>query len=153
LVAIGLFGSPALAVKVADLTHIGGQRTNVLTGLGLVQGLKGTGDGGDYMPAIKQLASMLRKFQDTTTGKDLAASANVAIVTLTVTVPPTGVHEGDHLDVHVMSIGASSSLKEGRLFVTPMTGPTPGSGLFALSEGTVDIEDPSTPTNGVIHGG
>ena len=141
------------AAKIADITHIGGQRTNVLTGLGLVYGLKSTGDGGDFLPAIKPLATMLGKFQDTSTVKDLASAANVALVTLTATVPEGGAHDGDHLDVYVTSVGAASSLKGGRVFVTPMNGPTPGSDIYALTEGAVDIEDPSTPTSGVVKGG
>ena len=148
-----LLSSTARAVKIADITRLGGQRTNVLTGLGLVYGLKGTGDGGDFLPAIKPLATMLGKFQDTSTVKDLTSAANVALVALTATVPEGGVHEGDHLDVYVTSIGAAGTLKGGRVFVTPMSGPTPGSDIFALTEGAVDLEDPSTPTSGVIKGG
>src|SRR3954467_6481861 len=136
--------SVSLAVKVADLTRISGQRTNLLTGLGLVYGLKGTGDGGDFQPAIRQLASMLGKFNDATTVKELAAAANVAIVSLTATVPANGVRNGDHIDVYITSIGAAGSLRGGRLFVTPMIGPRPGSGIFALAEGAVLNEDPST---------
>ena len=61
---IGLFvlTAPAYAVKVADITRIGGQRSNTLTGLGLIYGLKGTGDGGAFLPAIRPLAAMLSKF-------------------------------------------------------------------------------------------
>jgi flagellar P-ring protein precursor FlgI len=148
-----LLASPAFAAKIADITRIGGQRTNVLTGLGLVTGLKGTGDGGDFMPAIKPLAAMLGKFQDTSAVTDLASAANVAIVTLTATVPAEGAHDGDHLDVYVSSFGAATSLKEGRLFVSPMSGPIPGSDVYALSSGGVDLEDPASPTSGVVHGG
>src|SRR5216117_1284967 len=86
-----LFTSAASAVKVADITRIGGQRSNVLTGLGLVYGLKGTGDGGDFLPAIKPLASMLSKFSDPTTVKELSNVSNVALVSLTATVPGNGV--------------------------------------------------------------
>jgi flagellar P-ring protein precursor FlgI len=119
----------------------------------LVYGLKGSGDGGDFLPAIKPLATMLGKFQDTSTVKDLTSAANVALVALTATVPEGGVHEGDHLDVYVTSIGAASTLKGGRVFVTPMSGPLPGSDIFALTEGAVDLEDPSTPTSGIVKGG
>src|SRR4051812_46103856 len=108
------------AVKIADITRIGGQRSNILTGLGLVYGLKGTGDGGDFMPAIKPLAGMLTKFSDPSAVKDLANVQNVALVSLTATVPSNGVRDGDHIDVFITSLGASSSLRGGRLFVTPM---------------------------------
>jgi flagellar P-ring protein precursor FlgI len=79
------------------------------------------------------------------------------VVGLTATVPSNGVRAGDRIDVYVMSLGASSSLKGGRLFVTPMVGPsglpTPEGMPFALADGPIVIEDPSTPTIGVIKGG
>ena len=143
----------AYAVKVADITRLSGQRTNVLTGLGLVVGLKGTGDGGDSRPAIKPLAGQLSKFADPTTVTDLGNVDNVALVLLSAKVPANGVRDGDQLDVYVMSQGAAKSLRGGRLFITPMTGPIPDSGIFAMAEGAVEIEDPSTPTVGVVKGG
>ena len=141
------------AVKIADITRLSGQRTNVLTGLGLVVGLRGTGDGGDFQPAIKPLAAMLSRFADPATVRELANASNVALVTISATVPPNGVRDGDRLDVYVTSVGAAGSLKGGRLFLTPMTGPVAGSGIYALADGPVVIEDPSTPTVGVVKGG
>ncbi|WP_428938120.1 flagellar basal body P-ring protein FlgI [Fontivita pretiosa] len=154
-IVIGLLclASRASAVKVADITRIDGQRTNVLTGFGLVYGLKGTGDGGDFLPAIRPLAAMLSKFADSATIAELNDVKNVAVVSLTATVPSNGVRDGDRIDVYVTSLGAASSLKGGRLFVTPMQGPVPGSGIFALAEGPIVLEDPSTPTVGVVKGG
>jgi flagellar P-ring protein precursor FlgI len=145
--------APAWAVKIADITRIGGQRTNLLTGLGLVYGLAGTGDGGDFLPAIKPLATMLGKFSDPATLRELRDVENVALVSITATVPSNGVRDGDKIDLYVTSIGAASSLRGGRLFVTPLTGPIPGSGIFALGEGPIVIEDPSTPTVGRVVGG
>jgi flagellar P-ring protein precursor FlgI len=143
----------AQAVKIADVTRLSGQRTNVLTGLGLVYGLKGTGDGGDFAAAIRPLAGMLGKFSDPVTIQELTKAQNVAIVNLTATIPSTGAREGDHIDVRVASVGAAQTLKGGRLFVCPMMGPIAGSGIFALSEGPLDLEDPSNPNVGVVHGG
>src|SRR5438132_7071668 len=120
LLALLLTQSSALAVKIADITRIGGQRTNILTGLGLVYGLKGTGDGGDFMPAIKPLASMLGKFADPATVQELSKVQNVALVSITATIPANGVRDGDKIDVYVTSLGAAGSLKGGRLFVTPL---------------------------------
>src|SRR5438270_7356315 len=93
--------SSARAVRIADITRLGGQRTNKLTGLGLVYGLKGTGDGGDYAPAIKPLAAMLTKFGDPTAIADLSKTQNVAIVQVTATVPGNGARNGDHLDCYI----------------------------------------------------
>ncbi|HWE04352.1 MAG TPA: flagellar basal body P-ring protein FlgI [Tepidisphaeraceae bacterium] len=143
------------AVKIADVTRLSGQRTNVLTGLGLVYGLKGTGDGGDYLPAIRALSSMLGKFNDAATVQELSKSQNVAIVNLAAIIPSAGARSGDHIDVRVMSIGSAATLKGGRLFICPMQGPVPmpGADPFALADGPIDLEDPSSPNVGIVHGG
>src|SRR4051794_37289622 len=109
--AMLLLAGPAYAVKVADITRIGGQRTNVLTGLGLIYGLKGTGDGGDFSPKSRPLAAMLGKFADSSTIQELSNVQNVALVSLTATVPSMGVRDGDKIDVYVTSLGAASSLR------------------------------------------
>jgi flagellar P-ring protein precursor FlgI len=154
LTLLAALASNASAVKIADITHIYGQRTNVLTGIGLVVGLKGTGDGGDFLPAIRPLAQMLGNFGDTSSIKELSSAANVAIVNLEATIPESGARQGDHLDLRVMSIGAASSLKSGRLFVAPMTGPVRSDkSIYAMAEGAIDIEDPSSPTAAVVKGG
>jgi flagellar P-ring protein precursor FlgI len=142
---------PAMAVKIADITRIGGQRTNILTGLGLVYGLKGTGDGGGFLPAINPLRQMLSKFADPVEIKDLSNAANVALVAITATVPANGVRDGDHLDVHVTSLGAAASLKGGRLFLTPLQGPMADGRVLAMADGPIDLDDPATPTVGVVH--
>ncbi|HWP39992.1 MAG TPA: flagellar basal body P-ring protein FlgI, partial [Tepidisphaeraceae bacterium] len=95
VMALLWLASRAGAVKVADITRIDGQRTNVLTGFGLVYGLKGTGDGGDFLPAIRPLAAMLSKFADSATIAELNDVKNVAVVSLTATVPSNGVRDGD----------------------------------------------------------
>ncbi len=141
---------PALAVKIADITRLDGQRTNTLTGIGLVLGLKGTGDGGNFSAAIKPLATLLSQYADPTEAKQLSNVQNVAIVMVTATVPGTGVRNGDKIDAYVTSIGAAGSLKGGRLFVTPMMPPVPNSPVMALAEGALVVEDPATPTGGVV---
>src|SRR5436309_7009652 len=108
---LGLFmARPVFAVKIADITRISGQRTNILTGLGLVYGLRGTGDGGQFLPAIRPLAGMLGKFSDSATVAELSNVQNVALVSITATVPVNGVRDGDRIDVYVTSLGAATSL-------------------------------------------
>src|SRR5436305_1579823 len=113
ILATLLAATPAYAVRIADITRISGQRSNVLTGIGLVTGLKGTGDGGDFQPAIKQLAQLLGAFDDPTAAKDLADVQNVALVGLVATVPKDGVRNGDKLDVYVTCWGKATSLNRG----------------------------------------
>src|SRR4030081_3050244 len=139
LVILGalFFTSSAHAVRIADITRISGQRSNVLTGIGLVTGLKGTGDGGDFQPAIRQLAQLLGAFDDPTTARDLADVQNVALVGLVATVPKDGVRNGDKLDVYVTCWGKATSLKGGRLFPSLMQGAQPehDADAFAVSPG------------------
>src|SRR5690242_18848985 len=120
IIVVCLLSTPAFGVRIADITRIGGQRSNVLTGIGLVTGLKGTGDGGDYQPAIKPLAQMLGKFADEASVKELADTQNVAIVTLVATLTRDGIYEADKLDVYLTSVGKATRPKGGRLHVCPM---------------------------------
>jgi flagellar P-ring protein precursor FlgI len=156
LLAVGLCGSSVQATKIADVTRLSGERNNTLNGMGLVYGLKGTGDGGDYLPAIRALSVMLGKFNDAATVQELVKSQNVAIVNLTAIVPAAGARTGDHLDVRISSIGAAGSLRNGILFSCPLQGPLPtpdSPPIFAMAQGPVDLEDVSAPNVGIIHGG
>ena len=146
--------APTTAVTIADLTRVEGQRINKLHGLGLVVGLKGTGDGGDFLPTIRPLAALLQRLSDPVVSPvELQDAKNIALVTVTATVPESGVRAGDRLDVQVQSIGASKSLKGGRLFITPLQGPQRNSIIYALAEGPIRIEDPQVPTVAVVDGG
>ena len=157
ILCAAIFALPAQAVKIADITRISGQRTNVLSGIGLVFGLKGTGDGGDFQPAIKPLAAMLSKYADPATARELGAVQNVALVSVTATIPAEGAKNGDRIDCYVTSMGKASSLKNGRLFVIPMMGPNGQphwSGLpFALSEGPVELEETGATNVGIVKKG
>ena len=155
LIASAFATAPVYAVKIADVTRIDGQRTNKLTGIGLVTGLKGTGDGGDYLPAIRPLAVMLGAFSNETEVRELGDVQNIALVGLSVTLPKDGVHIGDQLDVQVTSWGKATSLKNGSLVNCPMMGPKPepNGKLWAMAQGLVVVDDPTSPTSGVIKGG
>ncbi len=141
------------AVKVGDITRLSGERSNVLTGLGLIVGLHGTGDGGDFAPAIRPLATMLGKFNDRAEIRELTNVSNVALVSVTAVLPPRTVRNGDKIDVYVSSLGAATSLKGGRLLIMPLQGPTPDSGIFAMAQGATVLEDPTIPTHALIPGG
>src|SRR5881394_91107 len=148
-----LLSSSAHAVRIADITRLNGQRTNVLTGLGLIVGLRGTGDGGDFAPAIRPLAAMLGKFNDKSDVRELGNVSNVALVSVTAVLPPRTVRNGDKLDVYVSSLGAATSLKGGRLLIMPLQGPTPDSGIFAMAQVATVLEDATVPTHALIPGG
>ncbi len=152
LIALCCITSPALAVKVADVTRVGGQRRNFLTGMGLVVGLNGTGDG-DNPETVGPLRELLKNLENPVAPGELGGLDNVALVLVQATIPQNGVREGDELDIHLVSAGGASSLKGGRLFIAPLRGPVKNSPVVALAQGAVEIEDPSTPTTGIVKKG
>jgi len=153
--AIALSGHvlPVAAVQVQDLVRIKGAEANKLVGMGIVVGLKGTGDGGKSASAMRSLASAIQQLNDpTAVAAELKDAKNVALVTLSVSLPASGVREGDQVDVHVSSI-AAKSLEGGRLFLCPMIGPARNSPIFAYAEGALIVEDKNIPTVAVIRKG
>jgi len=152
LVAAIVLAAPEMVLavpKVGDITHLQGSRTNKLTGLGLVVGLPGTGDGGKHAPTIRSLAALHNKFANPIlTLDELKNAKNVAIVQVEATLPRDGVREGDRVDVVVSSLGPAKSLKGGRLLVTPLVGPHPDDprGVMALASGPLQLEVAETPT-------
>jgi len=143
------------AAKIADITHLQGQRENRLTGLGLVVGLSGTGDGGKFLPAIRPLAAYLQHFGDPILAlEELKNAKNVALVSVEAVIGPNGAREGDKLDVAVSALGGAKSLKGGRLLTIPLQGPHPSDvTIYALASGPVSIPNPAVPTVGRIKAG
>ncbi len=155
---IATLATPAVATtRIKDISRVKGQEENTLQGWGLVVGLNGTGDGGNFLPTIRPLAQMLQLMGNQLGNGgplELKDAKNIALVLVTATVPAAGGRQGDKLDCQVMSIGAAKSLAGGRLFMTPLTGPIAGSTrVFAISEGWIAVEDSSTPTTAVVHNG
>jgi len=154
---VGCLAAPLEAkTTIKSICRLKGQEENTLHGMGLVVGLKGTGDGGAFLPTMRSLAMTMQLM-----GKPVQAPAelkdakNVALVLVTAVVPPGGARQGDRLDCVVSSIGAAKSLKGGRLFFTPLVGPENPQHprVYAFAEGLITIEDESTPTIGKIAGG
>ncbi len=128
-----------------------------LQGLGIVTGLKGTGDGSGSLPTIRALATAMELLGNpvgTNAMAELKDAKNVALVVVTARVPPAGARRGDRIDCQVSAISAKS-LAGGRLFLTPLTGPVPSSSppVFAVAEGAITLDDPEQTTTGRIHAG
>lgn len=159
IAAVAIFGAVAsthAAVRLKDVARVKGQESNSLQGLGLVVGLKGTGDGGKYLPTIRSLATMMQYMRSPALGgaAELKDASNVALVMVTATVPPGGARQGDQIDCQVSSIGAAKSLAGGRLFLAALQGPNiDNAQVFAFAEGLLHLDDPLTPTVGKIHNG
>jgi flagellar P-ring protein precursor FlgI len=144
-------------IRIKNICRIKGQEENTLHGMGLVVGLRGSGDGGGFLPAMRSLA-MAMELMGSQIGKGGAAelkdARNVALVSVTATVPAAGARQGDEIDCTVSSIGAAKSLEGGRLFITAMLGPqAEGTRVYAFAEGALHLDDPKLPTTASVHQG
>ena len=152
-----LSGETLAATKLKNVCRVKGQEENTLHGLGLVVGLNGTGDGGNFLPAIRSLATALQLMGNPVGpggGVELKDAKNVALVTVSVTIPAAGARQGDKLDCVVSSIGSAKSLAGGRLFITPLQGPdVESTRIFGFAEGLIQLDDAKLATTGRIFQG
>lgn len=162
LLAITALMPPATAggMKLGDLCRLKGQEVNTLQGLGLVVGLRGTGDG-NAAPTARALARMMQLMGGQVAldaaGRldleDVKDAKNVALVFVTVKVPGVGAQQGDQLDVSINAINAKS-LEGGYLMLTPLLGPRADNPtVYALAQGPVNVSPDGPPTNARIQAG
>lgn len=144
-----------VSARIADVTHLKGQRINKLVGIGLVTGLRGTGDGADYEAAMRPLAEMLKRLGNPMISIDeLAGTKNVAIVMVEAVIGENGAREGDRIDAQVTAFGAAKSLRGGRLMATPLIDHQMGQNrVFAYASGPVRLLEDTVETTGTIDGG
>ena len=141
-----------------NICHVKGQEENTLQGLGLVIGLKGTGDSANSMPTIRNLARAIQ-LMGAPVGRrgslELKEDVkNVALVIVTATVPGAGTRQGDQLDCTVSSIGGAKSLAGGELFITAMQGPQVDSQrVYAFCQGSIHLDDLKNGTTGKVFKG
>ncbi len=123
----------AVEARILDLVDIDGVRRNQLVGTGLVVGLRGTGDSGEA--ARKAVANYIRRSNLQVVAADVS-SGNVALVSVTATLEPFAA-SGTTTDVHVHSIGESTSLFGGQLLQTPLYGAD--GGVYVVAQGAVSV--------------
>lgn len=158
LLAMAAGGQNAEAkATLKTICRVKGQEENTLQGLGIVVGLKGTGDGGSSLPMMRSLAQAMQ-FLGNPLGKtgvaELKDTKNAALVLVTATVPPTGARQGDKIDCMISSVGSAKSLAGGRLFTTLLVGPDPKNPrVYATAEGPITLDNPLHATAGRIHSG
>lgn len=160
LMIAGATSAPAGNLKLGDLCRLKGQEVNTLQGLGLVVGLRGTGDG-DAAPTSRALSRMMQLMggpmaldaSGSLNLNDVSDAKNVAMVFVTATLPAVGSQQGDQLDVTVNAISAKS-LDGGYLMLTPMLGPRADNPtVYAMAQGRLTLT-PDTPlTTATIQGG
>jgi len=156
IVALGAHHACATAVQ--DLVRIKGHERNVLTGLGIVIGLPGTGDSSkDSAIAARPYSQLLANLGNPVASLDELIKADAyAIVQVTMDVPATGAREGDRLDVSVEAMFNAKSLEGGRLVVSMLRPPLPDSPSLrpmAFAEGQLLIEGTNPRSAKIRQGG
>lgn len=154
VVGCGLLPSVAAGrTTLRNICRVKGEEENVLQGLGIVVGLKGTGDGGNFAPTMRCLAQAMTVMGKPATLPELKDSKNVALVTVTATVP-AGARQGDTLDCVVSSVGSAKSLQYGQLFLTPLVGPDRNNPrIFAFAQGPITLDEEEITTTGRVRAG
>lgn len=145
------------AIKLRQICRVAGQEDITLQGLGIVTGLKGTGEGASALPTIRALAAAMELLGNpvgTNLSAELRDARNVALVMVTARVPAAGARRGDRVHCYVSAISAKS-LAGGRLFLTPLTGPVPlrNPPVYAVAEGPITLDSVDNPTSGRIFEG
>jgi flagellar P-ring protein precursor FlgI len=155
-----LAASAPARTTIKNICRLKGQEENTLQGIGIVVGLKGSGDGGNFLPTLRSLEKIMNVMGNPSGLKEIRDAKNVALVTVTATIPAAGARQGDKIDCVVSSLGSCKSLAGGRLFLTAMIGPDsktdrlhPDPRVFAMAEGPITLDDPATPTNGRVFQG
>lgn len=158
--ALGLIAESEAApttTMLQSVCRLKGQEENTLQGLGIVVGLNGKGDGGNYQPTVRSLAKLMSVMGEQLGPGGLAElkdSKNVALVVVTATIPAAGARHGDRIDCSVASIGSAKSLAGGRLFLTPLVGPDRNDPrVYAFAEGPISVDSGNMLTTGRVFGG
>ncbi|MFI4875000.1 MAG: flagellar basal body P-ring protein FlgI, partial [Blastopirellula sp. JB062] len=145
---------------LSTFVRVKGQEENYLQGIGLVVGLRGTGDK-NLTPTHKALSLVLKHLgSNSGSGPDgeylpeaLKNVTNTALVIVRARVPAEGAEEGDLIDCEVSSLGAKS-LAGGSLAISTLQGPNPhDKTVWAMATGNVQILNQEVPTNGQIKAG
>ena len=148
----------AQSLRIRDICRVKGQEENTLQGMGLVIGLKGTGD--SDAPTLQALAKMLEAMgspvgplaKGQSVNEVLKNAKNVAMVMVTATVPPEGARQGEQLNCTVSAVGAKS-LQGGVLVMTPLLGRPGNPRIYATAQGPLTLSESGPPTVAIVHDG
>jgi len=140
------------AARVKDITRLEGVQANMVSGIGIVVGLKGTGDNGKFLPMVRAYTQQMKVFGHYISDiKELENVTSVALVKVMAELPPFH-GKGDRVDVTVAALGPASSLEGGKLLVSYLAGPNikydPDEPVRVVARGSITTAQ--TPTTGRI---
>lgn len=134
---IRLAEQEGVEVRIKDIGHFRGVRSNVVYGFGLVTGLEGTGDT-KKSPVTLTLLSNLYNSNGLKFDVAQMDSKNVALVQVSCVLPPFA-KPGTQLDVTVSSMGDAKSLQGGMLMLTPLYPMGSNDKAYVTASGPVSI--------------
>lgn len=136
--------SPAAhaSTQIRNVVDLKGSEQSVLSGIGIVVGLNGTGDG-EFGPAHKAvLRAATQRIDPTATPADFSDADSLALVHLRAVVPAEGVRDGvDKLDVTVATLNDAESLNGGVLLDATLFSPGENGQGYAVASGDIMLED------------
>lgn len=130
----------ATETRIKDIVDIEGERTNTVTGIGLVTGLNGTGSKSGTTRQI--YANLLQRYdlridallRTAIQNNSQLKTNNTSVVAVSAELP-THAKPGQRLDVLVSTLDDASNLQGGYLVVTNLLGPD--GEVYARADGTV----------------
>lgn len=126
-----------IAVRLGDIGQFRGARSNVVTGIGLVVGLAGTGDTKSTPWTATLIGNAMRRWGTFVDDKQVR-SKNIATVMVTAEVPPF-LAPGSKVDITVSSNGDAKSLEGGVLLPTFLAGLSKPEDTIAVGFGPLSI--------------
>ena len=128
--------SSTCQIRIKDIARIKGLESRIVTGQGIVVGLRGTGDGTQVSFTPQEISNFLRNYGVNTNPREFR-TRNAATVGVTAVIPPFA-KRGSTIDVTVASIGDARSLEGGVLFYTPLNDEM-NNQVLAIAQGPVSI--------------
>jgi len=127
----------SLSVRIKDIVSIDGIYEAKLVGMGLVTGLNGTGDKSNEV--TKRFVENMMKYMGISLDLDRIKARNIAVVTVTATLPPFD-KAGSQIDVQVASALDATSLQGGTLLPTPLVQSLdPSKQVYVMASGVISI--------------
>ncbi len=130
----------AASLRIKDIAHIKGVRTNQVIGMGLVVGLPRTGDKSRSTQGTAY--NLINNLNGRVNNENDIRAVNSAQVMVTAIIPPFA-KEGDRIDVVVSSMADATSLEGGVLLMTELRAPNGeiiGTAQGPLSTGGTSVD-------------
>jgi len=121
--------------RIKDIAKVMGLENRRIDGIGLVTGLKGTGDGTQIIQTIQAVANVLKNY-GIDVDRNRMRQRNIAMVSVYANLPPF-TKRGSTIDVVVATMGDARSLEGGVLIQAPLYDIS--GNLVAWAQGPVSI--------------